>query len=123
MGFIGKTLGGLSAAYYFRHFVFGAVISGLYFYLARQAPTGIATGLIVFLLINMLLYPYARFVYEQVIGFIMGDNVFFINAVVMLVAKFITMVLCWGFSIFIAPIGLAYLYFYHTKAEKNANSE
>lgn len=123
MGFIGKTLGGLSAAYYLRHFVFGAVISGLYFYLISQAPTEINTGFAIFLLINMLLYPYSRFVYEQIVGFIMGDNVFFINAVVMLVAKFITMVLCWGFSIFIAPIGLAYLYFYHTKAEKNTNSE
>lgn len=123
MGFIGKTLGGLSAAYYFRHFIFGAAISGLYFYIVNQAPTGINTGLAIFLLVNMLLYPYSRFVYEQIISFIMGDNVFFINAIIMLVVKFITMVLCWSFSIFVAPIGLAYLYFYHTKAEKNANPE
>lgn len=48
----------------------------------------------------------------------MGQNVFFINAIIMLVAKFITMVLCWLFAIFIAPIGLAYLYYYHTKETK-----
>jgi hypothetical protein len=32
--------------------------------------------------------------------------------------KIFTMVICWACAIFIAPIGLAYLYYHHTKAEK-----
>lgn len=30
----------------------------------------------------------------------------------------VTMLLCWAFAIFIAPIGLAYLYYHHSKAER-----
>ncbi len=45
-------------------------------------------GNVIFFVINALLYPYARFVYEQVVSFIMGENVF-INAIVMLMAKVI----------------------------------
>ncbi|EKS9266597.1 hypothetical protein QC837_004538 [Salmonella enterica] len=118
MDFFRKTLGGLNGSYYFRHFIFGALISFLFIYIARQNPNGINTGTFIFYIVNAILYPYARFVYEQIIGFIMGENVFFINAIIMLAAKFFTMVLCWLFAIFIAPIGLAYLYYHHTKAAK-----
>lgn len=121
MRFIRKTLGGLNAAYYFRHFVFGAALSGLYLYMMSRAPENIKAGVVVFLLISLLLYPYSRFVYERIVGFILGNNIFVMNSLIMLATKFITMVLCLAFSIFIAPMGLAYLYFYHTKADKNAN--
>jgi hypothetical protein len=89
-----------------------------FIYITLQNPHEIRYENIIFFVINALLYPYARFVYEQVIGFIMGENVFFINAIVMIAAKIITMVLCWGLSIFIAPLGLAYLYYYHSKSDK-----
>lgn len=75
-------------------------------------------GLWALAIVCALLYPYSRFVYESIVGFVMGENVFFINAIFMLIVKYFTMALCWAFSIFIAPIGLAYLYFYHTKNEK-----
>jgi len=45
----------------------------------------------------------------------MGENVFYINAILMLFVKATTIILCWVFSIFIAPVGLAYLYYYHSK--------
>ncbi|EBV3242502.1 hypothetical protein DOH76_23740 [Salmonella enterica subsp. enterica serovar Oranienburg] len=120
MNFLRKTLGGLKGAYYFRHFVFGAIISFIFIYISRQNPNGLEYGSIIFFIINALLYPYARFVYEQLTGFIMGENVFFVNAIVMLMAKIITMCVCWIFSIFIAPLGLAYLYYHHSKAEKQS---
>ena len=70
------------------------------------------------LIVNTLLYPYSRFVYEGIVRFIMGDNVFYVNAFLMLFVKYITMGLCFSFAIVIAPIGLAYLYFYHSKQER-----
>ncbi|WVV47296.1 hypothetical protein THH46_21410 [Pseudomonas sp. NA13] len=46
--------------------------------LAANGPGGIGAkpGLIVLAIINTLLYPYSRFVYESVVGYIMGNNVF-----------------------------------------------
>ncbi len=78
-----------------------------------------SVGLILFTVVSTILYPYSRFVYESIVGFIMGQNVFFVNAIFMLTVKFMTMTICWAFSIFIAPAGLAYLYFHHSKANQS----
>lgn len=119
MGIIKKTFGGLSLGYYIRHFIFGCVIFAIYISMIWNIPSESRPyGVIVIFVINTILYPYSRFVYESVISYIMGENVFFVNAILMLVVKFFTMVLCWAFAIFIAPIGLLYLYFYHSKIER-----
>ena len=49
----------------------------------------------------------------------MGNNVFFVNIGLMFIVKFLTTIICWAMAIFIAPIGLIYLYFYHNKNIKD----
>lgn len=115
---IEKTLGGLSSQYYFRHFFFGLIITVLFAYISINSPSPTPIGVWLFIVFSTFLYPYSRFVYESIVGFIMGNNVFFVNAIAMLITKLITMVMCWAFSLFIAPIGFAYLYYYHSKAER-----
>ena len=85
---------------------------------ADPASRSSSLPIMILFVINTLLYPYSRFVYETVMGFLMGDNVFFGSAFVMMGVKFFTMLLCWMFAIFIAPVGFLYLYFHHTKQEK-----
>ena len=114
---IEKTFGGLSTQYYFRQFVFGLAMSALVVFLAIRGPEGITTGQILFVAANTFLYPYSRFVYESIVGFIVGDNVLFGCALVFFAVKFFTMMLCWAFAIFIAPLGLAYLYYHHSKEQ------
>lgn len=121
--FIAMTFGGLSLPYFLRQLFFGAGMSALIVFMVVQGDAQLRMDQLVLLMVNALLYPYSRFVYEQVIGFLMGDNVFFVNAVMMLVVKMFTMTLCWGFAIFIAPLGLAYLYFYHRRAQRQENLE
>jgi hypothetical protein len=76
----------------------------------------VTAELILTLVVNTFLYPYSRYVYEGITRFILGENLFIINAGVMLLAKLLTMALCWAAAVFIAPIGLAYLYSHHSKA-------
>ncbi len=114
---LSKTFGGLSKQYYLRQLFFGVLIVAFVVALPfTQTNRAIPIELIVISTINTLLYPYSRFVYESVIEFIIGKNVFFVNATTMLITKIITMCLCWCFAIFIAPIGLAYLYYHHSKS-------
>ncbi len=115
---IQKTLGGLSMQYYFRQFFFGLAIAAFIFFMSTQGGRLMSAGMLFFTVVSTLLYPYSRFVYESVIGFVMGENVFFVNAIFMLFTKFITMAMCWVFAIFVAPIGFAYLYYHHSKAER-----
>lgn len=121
--FLSKTVGGLDKSYYFRHLVFGVALSALFLFIQSKSNQGIELGLISVLIINALLYPYARFVYESIIEFITGGHVFIFSGVMLLVmfmVKFLTMIMCWGFSIFIAPIGLLYLFCYHTKSSQKS---
>lgn len=113
-----KTFGGLTAAYYFRHFFFGLMFPVITYFSLRDnlypSPL-IATCALV--AANTLLYPYARFVYEGVVHFVLGDSVFYVNAGVHLFWKFLTMFCCWFLAILIAPLGLLYLYFVHSREE------
>lgn len=126
MTFFQKTFGGLNLSYYVRHFLFGLIFFAIFFFgLVWNNPHSTVSGKVAItlvLLLLQLLYPYARFVYESVIDYIFGDNVFIVNAIFMLSVKFSTMAMCWIFSPFIAPLGMLYLYFYYTKQEKE-NSE
>lgn len=112
---IAKTFGGLSKPYYFRQFFFGLLFLAFIMFMSFRSTQGVSFGMVLVVAINTLLYPYARFVYESVVGFITGGNVFFVNAFLMLFVKLMTMALCWAGAIFIAPVGLAYLYYHHSK--------
>ncbi|PMR67267.1 hypothetical protein [Halomonas heilongjiangensis] len=121
--FIAMTFGGLSPRYYLRQLFFGAGMSALLLFVVMQGEAPLRMDLVVLLLVNALLYPYSRFVYEQAMGFLMGDNMFFVNAMLLLSVKLFTMMLCWGFAIFIAPLGLAYLFFYHRRGQSRDSVE
>ena len=116
--FFQKTFGGLSAAYYFRHFLFGLIIYAFFLFVLWDR---VEIRMIVFFTLCQFLYPYSRFVYESIIDYIFGDNIIIANTGLVLLVKFFTIALCWGWSILIAPLGLAYLYYYHTKQEKQNN--
>lgn len=110
-----KTFGGLSIKYYARQLFFGALFPTIFIYIALSGNKPIQLDFILLLIINTLLYPYSRFVYESIIEFIVGNNVFFANAILVIMVKIFTIALCWSFAILIAPIGLAYLYYHHSK--------
>ncbi|MDT4290519.1 hypothetical protein RO575_13205 [Methylomonas sp. MO1] len=115
---IAKTFGGLTRQYYFRQFVFGLIFPALIIYASSQSPThnALKAEAIAFFAINTVLYPYSRFVYESVVDFIIGKNVFFVNALMLLFVKIFTMLICWACAIFIAPVGLIYLFVRNSKA-------
>jgi hypothetical protein len=114
---IAKTFGGLSASCYARHFIFGLAFPVFVLLMLSQTQDShlLHAPTLLILVVNTLLYPYSRFVYESVMDFIMGQNVIFGSLMLMLGFKLATMLVCWVFAIFIAPFGLAYLYFHHSK--------
>lgn len=120
--FLKKTFGGLERSYLFRQYLFGFVFVILILMPISQlklsdtiVPTTIA-------LILWGFYPYSRFVYESIIEFIIGDNIIISNIFLFLFLKIMTMGICFFFSVFIAPFGLLYLYFYHSRLEKQSKS-
>ncbi len=115
---IRNTLGGLSVHYYFRQLLFGAMILATVYFLANNKPDGLNLkdniSFVYLYILNTFLYPYSRFVYESIMDYLLGNNMYF-NNILTIFLKLITMLVCWQFAIVISPIGLIYLYFYHTR--------
>lgn len=76
----------------------------------QRQPDGAGLGMILMFAVNAALYPYSRFVYENMINFIVGENFFLLPALPMPAVKCVTMLICFALAMLIAPIGLAYLY-------------
>lgn len=115
--FFQKTFGGITREFYWRQFFFGLFlyIPLIYQIIKSQSSFTGAFLLIVFASVSQFLFPYARFVYHSITDFLLGNNVFLVNAILVLIFRLFMAVLCWCFSIFIAPVGLIYLYFYNFK--------
>jgi len=115
---IKKSFGGLTLQYYVRQFLFGLIFPAIIVFVLTEGESNELTIFItLFCVINTILYPYSRFVYESIIGYVVGDNFIISNMLVFVITKIMTMCLCWSAAIFIAPVGLIYLYFYHSKNE------
>ena len=119
---IQNTFGGLTKQYYLRHLFFGSLLPAMLIFTMFIGDGAFHYQALPILAINTLLYPYSRFVYESIVRFIVGDNVFFVNATLMLFTKTVTIILCWGFAIFVAPIGLIYLYYINNKSKTLNNN-
>ena len=116
--FFKYTFGGLEPSYLMRQYFFGILIAVFYFTMITSSGKSLNISVIAMISISTLLYPYSRFVYEHIINFITGNNTFYLNALIMLFFKTITMFICWAAAIFIAPIGLIYIYMTQTKVKK-----
>lgn len=101
---------GLTKEYYLRQMFFSVLIGGFLIYTMAASGNPNKVINIIFFSIFTLLYPYSRFVYESVVGFILGDNVVFGNAILVFAVKAFTMIVCWMGALFIAPVGLIWLY-------------
>ena len=109
---------GLTKEYYFRQLFFGFLMFGLYMFMATNGDAkNLKYGMAAFMLFNTFIYPYARFAYEEIVGFILGDTVIFSNILVFTAIKFFTMSVCWISAIFIAPIGLLFIYLHQRKQQ------
>lgn len=62
--------------------------------------------------LSWFLYPFSRFVYESVVNWIMGGNIFITNALLWLIMKLLTMSFCFMFAVFLAPIAWIYIFWY-----------
>ena len=110
-----KTLGGLTREYYFRQFFFGLIIMVAFYYMRTQGDISkLEIKDILLMIVNTFLYPYARFIYESIMDFFLGNNTFWTSGIILyfvMVFKIMMMFICWAAAIVIAPVGLLYLYY------------
>lgn len=102
--FIKSIFGQLNNTYLIRHYIYGAIMFSL---LMMASP---ALPIIIFMVTSLLLYPFAMFVYDSIVGTLMGNNTLITSAFVAVIWGVIKTGIIFTFSIFISPIGIGYLY-------------
>lgn len=112
-----RTFGGLNRSYLIRQYIFAATLGIILLILYAKGNSHTNTFSLIYIVINIMLYPYSRYAYENIVEYIIGNNVFYFNALIMLVVKLFTMVLCFSFAVFVAPVGLAFLFFTQQRKE------
>lgn len=119
MSFIRRTFGGLSAAYYIRHFLIGLIF---YVFIifdfggSKENPN--YWSIMMTFTACQLLYPYAYFVYDRIADYILGDRGSYFVSHIMSVVRIFAVILCWFGAPIIAPLGLAWLYWEHGRQEQ-----
>ncbi len=111
MNLIKQIFGSLDNTFIIRNYVIGIILTGL-FLVAEFSGTNkigfyIFAGL--YALISLLLFPFSKYLYGEIVGFIFKDVVFFRNIIIHVIWSGIRDLILFLFSIIIAPIGIVVL--------------
>lgn len=113
--FLKRIFGALQPAYLIRAYVISAAFMALMLwfviYMAKGAPLTVdqIVPLVIFG-IGALLFPFSKLVWDEIKRVMMGGNVFYLPIIFVLPLKLVVNYVLWGCSIFIAPVGIAYLW-------------
>jgi len=115
MGFFSRTFGVLRPAWLFRAYVISVVFFTLVAWMQLQAATtagwtGQRAFLMGYFVLCLILFPFAKLAWEELRNLVLGNNILFLNAIVMLMLKLMVSAALWMFTPFIAPLMMLYLW-------------
>lgn len=110
--FIRTLFTSLTPTYFVRQYLYAGIVFACFVF-AAQGELPFPISLILFMELNFMLYPFAMFVYDSFVALIMGNHVFFVNLLFSFLWSVFKIFLIYLLSVFLAPIGIAMLYFTH----------
>lgn len=120
MSFFRRIFGGVQPSFLVRSYLIGLI----FFVVAISMPLGAEPKnsahivLIMYAALSTVLFPFAKLSWDELRDLVFGNNVIFMNAVSLLMLKWTVNILLWASAIFIAPVGILYLWF-RTRQPKN----
>lgn len=106
-----RAYSNLTSDLYVRHFLF-AMLFPLTMAVALwdTAISTITLSVWLMVSVNTLIYPYARYSFAMTVRYLMGKNACPKNFLVRFSLKVATVLFCWTFAVFLAPLGLLVYY-------------
>lgn len=118
MSVFSRTLGSLTPQFTIRAYGVGIALFVFIAWIAFSSPgashgeqEAIPYAALFYAFVNTLLFPFSKLVWNELRNLALGDNFVLINAFVMLIAKIFINLFLWCLAIFIAPMGLLYLWY------------
>lgn len=65
----------------------------------------------VFFIVNTILFPFSKLVWDEIMALLLGRNMFFLPAIFLMLAKLMINIFLWGGAIFVAPLGILWLWY------------
>lgn len=122
-----KTLGSVKPSYIIRHYIFAfALIFLIYMLSSGGAMEDITKKPLYYLIFCGLLYPYTRLLFDMLVSFIVGNNLWFALPFMRLIfIEALVTGICLLLAPFVTPFSLIGLYIYYTYKERKqlANSD
>lgn len=112
---LGRILNGVERTYLIRAWLIGACFFALMVVVAFQAKSGAQVAPLLYFAVCTLLFPFSKLVWDELKNLILGQNLFLMNALILVVLKLFINALLWGFAPFVAVIGIGYIW-YRTKS-------
>ncbi|EFS2023938.1 hypothetical protein I6R12_000748 [Campylobacter coli] len=109
-----KVFSNVNLGWLIRHYIFGIIILS-FFYFALPTHN---FYLFFTLIINLIFFPFACFVWEELKNMLLGDNVFIVNAIFLLLSKIIIKLILFMLAIPIGIIGFLILWFIINKKQE-----
>lgn len=108
-----RALGGLNRGWMVRAWVIAAVFYGLMIFISLQGEKPLAERAAVMGYFGLctLLFPLSKLVWDQLKGFVLGDSFLILPVIFLWPAKLVVNLFLFAFAVFVAPFGLAYLWF------------
>jgi len=107
-----RIFGAMNRRYLVRAYLIGLAFFTLMMVLVWDSQPDTARAKIIGLLIvNLLLFPFAKFAWDELRDFIRGDSVIIQFAIFHFFFKYIVNGFLFATATFIAPFGIAYLWF------------
>lgn len=111
-----RIFGWFDTAYLIRAYVFSGAILAFTFWLyafqldyPRSGPQ--QASLIGLFTACAVLFPFSKLVWDEIKSVLLRGNVLLVNIVVAVPAKLLVNAMLWYLAIFIAPFGIAYVWF------------
>ncbi|MBC7168867.1 hypothetical protein [Phenylobacterium sp.] len=113
MAFVSRIFGAIDRTFLARAYVISVAIAGLMLWVVSQADaeTKPGYGFYASVAVNAALFPFAKLVWNELRDFLMGDNFVIANAFLVFGMKFFVNFMLWASAMFVAPVGVAYLWF------------
>ncbi|WP_281650669.1 hypothetical protein [Helicobacter bilis] len=107
MQFIKHLFGSLTPSFLFRNYLFGAI----FWSLCVLMPPEIPIIIVIFSTINLILYPFATLVWDELRDTIMGSTMIIMPLWILLFIKLVIKVFIFVFAIPVGVLGIAYIWF------------
>lgn len=108
-----RLFGGLDTRYMIRAYVLAVIFFAIMIAISVTKNTGASESAVVLGYFGLctLLFPFAKLVWDQLKAIALGETFLILPIIFLYPAKVIVNLLLWSFALFIAPFGMAYIWF------------